>query len=128
MHEYNNITNIEIDSNMFKKEDDHLVLKNRLKSQSKRMANTQSIFGHKTDSAKNQKKVNMMIQDYDYVPRKDNKRRSPNTREIISIYENDESLRSVPDVLNVKRRIKCGRKSTQPHLMSNKFLIGVQNK
>lgn len=106
MYEDNNITNIEIDSNMFKKEDDHLVIKNQLKSQSKRMANTVSSFGYRKDNVKNQKRVNMMIQDYDYVPSKDNKRKSSDTRKIISIYENDESLRSVPDVLNVKRRIK----------------------
>lgn len=92
---------------MFKNEGAQFSHKNRVKLHSKRISTTHSSFGHRTDSLKHQKRIHLMLKDYDYVPGRSsiNKRSSVDTRKIISIYENNESLRSIADVLNVTRKM-----------------------
>mmetsp|Transcript_23184 Transcript_23184/g.20565 ORF Transcript_23184/g.20565 Transcript_23184/m.20565 type:complete len:161 (+) Transcript_23184:127-609(+) len=112
------ITNIELDNIKFKDEET-VVHKGRSKVYSKKMnythdgfmnkANTFSSGARKNSSINANKRMNKMMEDYMYAPINiiANKRNSINSKQIIGIYEQDDSLKSIMNTMHTSIRKNC---------------------
>lgn len=104
------ITNIELEHITFKNENEEAhqerVHKPKNSKHSKMLSKTNYSFGNRAESFSINRRISTMMRDYDYKP-ESRKRTSADTRKIVTIYEQNEGVKNITDILknNMRRKI-----------------------